>query len=86
MLVEKDARGPYNFSMGEEITVRRMIETICQIMSVPVHVQTLNNPQGMIANQVLDSSKARHELGWKPLYTLEEGLRKTIDWYRDYLA
>jgi len=85
-LAEMDARGPYNFSMGEEITVRRMIETICRIMGVPVHVQTLNNRQGMIAQQVLDSSKARMELGWQPSYTLEDGLRKTIEWYRSYLA
>jgi CDP-glucose 4,6-dehydratase len=84
-LAEKDARGPYNFSLGEEITVRRMIETICKIMDAPVHVQTLNNPAGMIAHQVLDSSRARKELGWKPCYTLEEGLRKTIAWYREYL-
>jgi CDP-glucose 4,6-dehydratase len=85
-LAEKDARGPYNFSMGEEITVRRMIETICKLMDAPVHIQTLNQPAGMIAHQVLDSSRARMELGWKPGYTLEEGLGKTIGWYREYLA
>lgn len=84
-LAEKDARGPYNFSLGEEITVRRMIETICKLMDAPVHVQTLNNPRGMIAHQVLDSSRARTELGWKPLYSLKEGLKKTIAWYREYL-
>jgi len=84
-LAERDARGPYNFSMGDEITVRRMIETICRLMDAPVHVQTLNEPRGMIANQVLDSSRARTELGWKPCYTLEEGLAKTIEWYREYL-
>jgi CDP-glucose 4,6-dehydratase len=84
-LAEKDARGPYNFSMGDEISVRRMIETICEVMETPVHVTTLNNPQGMIAHQVLDSSRARMELGWLPRFTLEEGLKKTINWYREYL-
>ncbi len=84
-LAEKDARGPYNFSMGDEITVRRMIETICKLMDRQVHIQTLNNPHGMIAHQVLDSSRARVELGWSPLFTLEEGLRKTIAWYTEYL-
>ena len=84
-LAEKDARGPYNFSMGEEITVRRMIETICRLMDQPVHVHTFNQPRGMIAYQVLDSSRARMELGWSPQFTLEAGLAKTIKWYEDYL-
>ena len=85
-LVEKDARGPYNFSMGEEMTVRQVIETICHLMDAPVHVQTLNEPKGMIAYQVLDSSRARDELGWTPVYSLESGLQKTIEWYREWLA
>ncbi len=84
-LAEKDARGPYNFSMGEEITVRRMIETICRLMDCQVHPTTLNEPHGMIAYQVLDSSKARAELGWEPRYSLEQGLEKTIEWYRERL-
>ncbi len=29
----------------------------------------------------IDATKIRSELGWKPLYTFEEGLKKTIDWY-----
>lgn len=85
-LAECDARGPYNFSMGKEITVRRMIEAICKLMDVPVHVTTLNEPHGMIKKQVLDSSKARTELGWQPQFSLEQGLQKTIAWYREYLA
>jgi len=85
-LAEKDARGPYNFSIGDEITVRRMIETICELMGAPVHIQTLNNPHGMIAHQVLDSSRARLELGWSPQFTLEEGLGRAIEWYREALG
>jgi CDP-glucose 4,6-dehydratase len=84
-LVEKDATGPYNFSTGEELTVRSVIETICRLMDAPVHYDTLNQAKGQIPNQVLDSSKARAELGWQPVYPLESGLRKTIEWYREYL-
>jgi len=29
----------------------------------------------------IDASKIRHELGWKPSLTFEEGIRKTVDWY-----
>jgi len=84
-LIEKDATGPYNFSTGEELTVRNVIETICRLMGKPAHYQTLNQLKGQIPNQVLDSTKARQELGWEPLYSLEEGLRLTIEWYRNFL-
>lgn len=85
LLAERDATGPYNFSTGEELTVRSVIETICRIMGKPVHINTLNQARGQIPNQVLDSSKARAELGWTPEYTLESGLTKTISWYETYL-
>jgi len=85
-LIERDATGPYNFSTGEELTVRSVIETICRLMDKPVHYDTLNQMRGQIPNQVLDSSKARQELGWTPLFTLEAGLQETIAWYEEYLA
>jgi CDP-glucose 4,6-dehydratase len=37
-----------------------------------------------IHRQYLSASKARKILNWKPLFTLEEGLQKTIDWYEDF--
>jgi len=85
-LIEKNAAGPYNFSTGEELTVRSVIETICRLMDKPVHYQTLNQLKGQIPNQVLDSTKARTELGWYPWFTLERGLMETIEWYRSYLG
>ncbi len=33
----------------------------------------------------LDNSKARERLGWRPRWPLEEGLDRTIDWYREWL-
>jgi dTDP-glucose 4,6-dehydratase len=33
-----------------------------------------------------DISKARKVLGWEPTVTLEEGLRRTVAWFRAYLA
>jgi CDP-glucose 4,6-dehydratase len=39
-----------------------------------------------IDRQWLDDTKAREVLGWKPKVSLEEGLSRTIDWYREYFA
>jgi len=39
-----------------------------------------------IQHQYLDSSKARRLLGWEPRWSLDEGLRETLAWYRDFFA
>lgn len=45
--------------------------------------------EGKAANEIpkqwLTSKKARRVLGWRPRHTLEQGLRKTAAWYRDFL-
>ena len=86
LLSEKQAVGPYNFSTGEEMTVKKVIETLCKVMDVPVTYDTLNDFKAEIYYQWLDSTKARKNLGWLPKYSFAEGLRKTVAWYRNRLA
>jgi CDP-glucose 4,6-dehydratase len=86
LLSEKEARGAYNFSTGEEMTVKRVIETLCKIMDVPVQYDTMKNMDAEIWYQWLDSSHARQNLGWAPKYSFAEGLRRTVEWYRNWLA
>jgi CDP-glucose 4,6-dehydratase len=86
LLSERTAVGPYNFSTGEEMTVKKVIETLCKVMDVPVQYDTLCNANAEIYYQWLDSTKARTNLGWLPKYSFAEGLRKTVDWYRNRLA
>jgi nucleoside-diphosphate-sugar epimerase len=45
---------------------------------VPV---VLDQVRGEIPEQYLDCAKAHRVLGWRPRYSLEQGLRETIDWY-----
>ena len=35
----------------------------------------------LLGSLTIDSSKIRRELGWKPPYTMEEGLRETAEWF-----
>ena len=38
-----------------------------------------------IQDQYLDATTARTELGWTPRFDFDEGLRRTVAWYRSYL-
>ena len=44
----------------------------------------LNQAPHEIPRQYLSALKARERLGWRARFSLEEGLRRTIRWYRDF--
>ncbi len=76
---------PFNFSPGRPYTVLEIIEQIQQIMNCPhLTPQILNEAHTEIEDQFLNSQKANELLHWSPLYSLEEGLKKTIEWYAAY--
>jgi CDP-glucose 4,6-dehydratase len=45
-----------------------------------------NEASNEIRQQFLDAEKARKILGWSPLFGFDEGLRRTIAWYEEFLA
>jgi CDP-glucose 4,6-dehydratase len=74
----------YNFSNGIQVTVREIVERISKIMGSSLPPQICNETSNEIRHQYLSAEKARRELGWKPMFDLDEGLQKTIEWYKDF--
>ena len=75
----------FNFSNGAPLAVRDLVTLILRLMESPLRPRILNEARNEIAQQFLDASLARRELGWTPRFSVEEGLKQTISWYRDYL-
>ncbi len=76
----------FNFGMDAPITVLEMVNKIVSLSDHPDLRPIIQNiAANEIQNQYLSSEKAHRVLGWKPQYTLEEGLRETIGWYREVL-
>jgi CDP-glucose 4,6-dehydratase len=46
----------------------------------------LGEAQNEIPHQYLSADKAREVLGWRSEFSIDEGLRRTIDWYRTFLS
>lgn len=46
----------------------------------------LNIGSNEIKHQYLSAKKARDILGWNPKYTIEDGLAKTVKWYKEFLG
>jgi CDP-glucose 4,6-dehydratase len=76
----------FNFSNETKATVLQVVGQILALMRSEFDPEVLNEAVNEIREQYLNAQKARQILGWKPLFTLDEGLRHTIDWYREFLG
>ena len=76
----------FNFSNESQVSVSELVDRILKAMQSDLQPEVRNEAMNEIREQYLSARKAREVLGWKPLYTLDEGLRRTIDWYREFLG
>ena len=87
MLAGRDAvvGEAFNFSLGQPLSVRDMVQRISDAAGIDIAPVILNEPTAEVADQYLSSAKAAAVLGWTPQIGLDEGLRRTVPWYRDIL-
>jgi nucleoside-diphosphate-sugar epimerase len=73
---------PINLGTGSRHTVTDVVKMICKVMgwSPSKFEFDTTKPAGALS-RALDNSEAKNVLGWEPKVSLEDGLKKTIDWY-----
>lgn len=71
----------YNFSLETSITVIELVRKISNMMGREPDIIINDTATSEIPDIRLDCTRARTELGWIPAYTLEEGLKASIDFY-----
>jgi CDP-glucose 4,6-dehydratase len=74
----------FNLSNEIQMSVLELVGKICDVMNLDIEPEVLGEASNEIKHQYLDAAKARDLLDWQPLFTLEEGLSRTIAWYRNY--
>jgi CDP-glucose 4,6-dehydratase len=86
-LAEKpELRGhAFNFSNESQVTVLELAQMILRLMKSDLSLDVRNEATNEIRHQYLSAAKAKKVLGWSPGFTLEEGLLRTIEWYRGAL-
>ena len=90
--MEKGAPGrSYNIGGENEWRNIDLVRTICALLDEMARKGTpyadqitfVTDRPGHDARYAIDPARIRHELGWRPSVTLEQGLRKTVRWYLD---
>ncbi len=66
----------------EEITMRELAEKLFKVVGwKPKELDIKNSPAGSVKRRLADVSNLQSLTGWKPEVSLEEGLKRTYDWY-----
>jgi len=82
-----DLRGQaFNFSNETQVTVLELVKRILALMDSDLEPDVRNEATNEIRHQYLSAAKARRVLGWQPLFMLDEGLQRTIEWYKVFLG
>lgn len=78
-----DIQGPVNIASGQPVTLRDMVYQVSGILGKSNSVKFEMLPDDpMDPKQVVGDNRLLLKTGWNPKYTLESGLRQTIDWWK----
>jgi CDP-glucose 4,6-dehydratase len=77
---------PFNFSYGEPIEVLEVIRRLTRLTGSSIEPIIQDDTRTEIRHMHLSSEKARTRLGWNARFGFEEGLKRTVAWYKQHFA
>jgi UDP-glucose 4-epimerase len=85
LALNSDKVGIYNVGTGVPTSINTIHEYLTEITQYDQEASYIPRPVGEVLKTYLDSSKAKRDLGWEAEVPLEEGLRRTVEWFRSRL-
>ncbi len=82
LAAEYPGSGAFNIGTGRGTDVNELWDILARLTGYPGERRHGPPRPGDVRSITLDASLARRELGWEPLVSLEEGLRRTVEWFR----
>ena len=82
LVLEKgESMRPYNVGCGSAITIGEIVDVILKVTGKNPKVEWDNSKPTTIPFRMVSTERIINELGFKPDYTFEEGMRETVNWY-----
>ncbi|MFH1905716.1 MAG: NAD-dependent epimerase/dehydratase family protein [bacterium] len=85
---DKVAGQIFNIGFGKQHSVRKIVDEIIRVTGNNVKPELGKTPKRSNEPNVwqADISKAKKELGWQPKYNLDQGLERTINWFKNNIG
>ena len=81
LALEKGSGEAVNIATARDVRTRELLAAICRIMGKELKYTRGGPRPGDIRHSCLDNSKAARVLGWRPGFSLDEGLGRTVSWF-----
>ena len=83
---EKGGNVYLNIGTGREVTMSALYDLIADAVGSDIRPAYGPGKDGDVARSCLDASLAKEHMGWEPWVTLEEGIQRTVAWFRTHQA
>ncbi len=83
LLADKAGFNVFHLATGGEVSVAQLATMLCEIAGKPDHeVNFVDKRKGEVERNFANYDKAKKELGFEPTVTIQEGLKRTWDWFQ----
>jgi nucleoside-diphosphate-sugar epimerase len=72
----------YNVGLGKATKIKNLVSRMIQLSNKVLEIEYDLSQPTIPTSLYLDCGKAQKDLGWKPRHSLDEGIKKTLSWYR----
>jgi len=76
---------PINLGTGEEVTIKELVDKIQKIMNSNLEIEWKTDKPNGQPRRCVSFERAKNEIGFFPKTSLDEGLRRTINWYKSQI-
>ena len=83
--IEKVKGEAFNFGTEKPISVLDLFKLVIKLTGRGIEPKVMGHTKNEINRQYLGIGKVKNFLNWEPKYGLEEGLKETIEWYKEFL-
>ncbi len=84
--LEKGSGGIFNIGTGIPVTINDIFRKLSLLTDYKLEPRFGPARKGDVYRIALDNSRAQEHLGWRPRVTIEEGLRLTLDYFREQVS
>jgi UDP-glucose 4-epimerase len=84
MAIESNISGIYNVSTNEKVTISDLFDLVNKALGKHIQAMYTSERKGDIRNSYMTYERINRDLGWKPTYTLIDGLKETIEYYKEF--